>query len=53
MVTAYNMKLKATPFYENLLIADSPPPVNLFSADLETVDKIKRSQQYWQSLNYY
>jgi uncharacterized protein YprB with RNaseH-like and TPR domain len=41
MVTAYNMKLKGTPFYEKLLIADSPPPANPFRVDLETVDKIK------------
>ena len=53
MVTAYNMKLKATPFYENLLIADSPPPVNLFSVDLETVDRVKNSPQYWQSQQWY
>jgi len=53
MVTAYNMKLKATPFYENLLIADSPPPVNPYSVDLETVDRIKNSPQYWQSQQWY
>jgi len=53
MVTAYNMKLKDTPFYENLLIADSPQPANPFSVDLGTVDKIKRSPQYWQSQQWY
>jgi hypothetical protein len=49
LVTAYNMKLKDTPFYESHLIADSPPPVNPFRADLETVDRLKNSPQYWQS----
>ncbi len=28
MITAYNPKLNETPFYENLLIRDSTPPVN-------------------------
>ncbi len=53
MVTAYNMKLKDTPFYEKLLIPDSPPPANPFRADLETVDRIKNSPQYWQSQQWY
>ena len=46
MVTAYNRKLQQTPFYENLLIADSPAPVNPFRADLATIDRIKTSPQY-------
>jgi len=41
MVTAYNMKLKDTPFYETHLIEESTPPVNPLSADLATVDRIK------------
>jgi len=53
LVTAYNLKLKDTPFYETHLIADSPPPVNPYSVDLETVEKIKRSPQYWQSQQWY
>jgi len=53
MVTAYNMKLKDTPFYDTHLIPDSPPPDNPYSVDLETVDKIKRSPQYWQSQQWY
>jgi uncharacterized protein YprB with RNaseH-like and TPR domain len=53
MVTAYNMKLKDTPFYDKLLIEDSPPPTNPFRADLETVDRIKNSPQYWQSQQWY
>jgi uncharacterized protein YprB with RNaseH-like and TPR domain len=43
MVTAYNLKLKQTPFYEKLLIADSPPPANPYRVDLATVDRIKNS----------
>jgi len=46
MVTAYNMKLKNTPFYDNLLIEESAPPINPFRADLATIDKIKGSSQY-------
>ncbi len=53
MVTAYNMKLRDTPFYEKLLVADSPPPANPFRVDLETVDRIKNSAQYWQSQQWY
>jgi uncharacterized protein YprB with RNaseH-like and TPR domain len=53
MVTAYNIKLKDTPFYENLLIAESPPPANPYRADLATVDRIKNSPQYWQLQQWY
>ena len=53
MVTAYNLKLKDTPFYDTHLIADSPPPVNPYSTDLATVDRIKNSSQYWQSQQWY
>jgi hypothetical protein len=53
MVTAYNMKLKDTPFHDTHLIPESPPPANPYSVDLETVDKIKRSPQYWQSQQWY
>ena len=53
MVTAYNMKLKDTPFYETHLIEDPTPPVNPFRVDLATVDKIKNSSQYWQSQQWY
>jgi hypothetical protein len=53
MVLAYNMKLKQTPFYENLLTADSPAPVNPFRADLATIDRIKSGSQFWQSQQWY
>ena len=53
MVTAYNMKLKDTPFYENLLIEDSPAPVNPYGVDLETIDRIKGGSQYWGSGQVY
>jgi uncharacterized protein YprB with RNaseH-like and TPR domain len=41
MVTAYNMKLKDTPFYEDLLIEDSQTPANPYRVDLESVDRLK------------
>ena len=41
MVTAYNMKLKDTPFYETHLIEESLLPANPLRVDMETVDKIK------------
>jgi hypothetical protein len=53
MVTAYNMKLKDTPFYETHLIAEPILPANPYSVDIETVEKIKRSPQYWQSQQWY
>jgi uncharacterized protein YprB with RNaseH-like and TPR domain len=53
MVTAYNRKLKDTPFYETHLIEESPPPVIPYSVDLETVDSIKNSSHYWQSQQWY
>jgi uncharacterized protein YprB with RNaseH-like and TPR domain len=53
LVTAYNLKLKDTPFCETHLIPDSPPPVNPYNVDLETVDKIKRSPQFWASGQWY
>ena len=53
MVTAYNMKLRETPFYDNLLIEESAPPVNPLSADLATIDRIKSNSQYWASGQWY
>jgi len=47
MVTAYNMKLRDTPFYESHYIQDSTPPSNPFRVDLTTIDRIKNSSQYW------
>ena len=49
MVTAYNMKLKETPFLDNLLIEEPTPPVNPLSADLATIDRIKSGAQHWNS----
>ena len=49
MVTAYNMKLKKTPLFDNLLIDESTPPDNPLSADLATIDRIKSVAQYWNS----
>ena len=53
MVTAYNMKLRETPFYDNLLIEDSITPANPFRADLATIDRIKSSSQFWASGQWY
>ena len=52
MVTAYNMKLKATPFYHSHQIPSPRMPVNPYTADLKTVDRIKygpgfRGSNYW------
>ena len=53
MVIAYNMKLRETPFYDNLLIEDSITPANPFRADLATIDRIKSSSQFWASAQWY
>jgi 3-hydroxymyristoyl/3-hydroxydecanoyl-(acyl carrier protein) dehydratase len=53
MVTAYNMKLRQTPYYESHFIEEPTLPGNPFSADLATVDKIENSSQYWQSQHWY
>jgi uncharacterized protein YprB with RNaseH-like and TPR domain len=53
MVTAYNMKLQQTPFYDTHLIEDPILPVNPFSADLATVDMINNSSHYWQLQQWY
>jgi hypothetical protein len=49
MVTAYNLKLRQTPFYDHLLIDESISPPNPYKADLATIDRIKNSSQYWAS----
>ena len=53
MVTAYNMKLKDTPFNETHLIEEPMLSVNPYNVDLETVDKIKSSSQFWASGQWY
>jgi hypothetical protein len=53
MVTAYNMKLRETPFYDNLFIEDSITPANPFRADRATIDRIKSSSQFWASGQWY
>jgi uncharacterized protein YprB with RNaseH-like and TPR domain len=49
MVTAYNLKLRQTPFYDSHLIAETTAPANPFRADLTTIDKIRSSSQSWAS----
>ncbi len=46
MVTAYNMKIKATPFYHSHLIPSPSMPANPYTADLEKVDRIKYGSGY-------
>ena len=41
MTIAYNAKLKETPFYDHLLLADRIQPCNPFSADRKTVVQLK------------
>ena len=53
MVTAYNLKLRQTPFYDSHLIAETVPPANPFRADLATIDRIKSSSQFWASGQWY
>jgi hypothetical protein len=53
MVTAYNMKLRQTPFYETHFIEDPILPGNPYSTDLATLDRIKNSSQYWQAQQWY
>ena len=53
MVTAYNMKLRETPFYDNLLIEDSITPANPYRVDIGIVNRIKNSSGYWQTGQWY
>ena len=53
MVTAYNINLKDTPFYNTHLIEEPTLPENPFKVDLATIDRIKNSSQYWQSQQWY
>ena len=53
MVTAYNMKLKDTLFYETHLIEEPTLPANPYRVDLATIDRIKSSSQYWSSGQWY
>jgi len=53
MVTAYNLKLRQTPFYDSHLIAETMPPANPFRADLATIDRIKNRSQFYASGQWY
>ena len=53
LVTAYNMKIEQTPFYNTHLVEEPTLPGNPFRADLVTVDRISNSSQYWQSQQWY
>lgn len=41
MITAYNMKLKETPFYNNLKLDEKPSPANPCQPDMLTIDRIR------------
>ena len=49
IVTAYNIKLRQTPFYNTHLVEEPTLPGNPFRADLVTVDKIKNGFIYSES----
>ena len=53
IVTAYNLKIRETPFYDSLLIKDSITPANPYRVDIGIVDRIKNSSGYWQSGQWY
>ena len=53
MVTAYNMKLRVTPFFDNLLIKDSITPANPYGVDIGIIERIKNSSGYWQARQWY
>lgn len=44
------LKLRETPFYQELLMPDSMAPANPYEADLKTVDRIKNNSRYWNGL---
>ena len=46
MVLAYNLKIQETPFAESLRLPVSRPPENPFTADAETIGRIKR-RYFW------
>lgn len=43
MITAYNLKIKDTPFFRGLCMETPPMPENPFSADRNTLFKIRRA----------
>ena len=53
VMTAYNMKLRETPFYDNLLIGNSITPTNPYGVDIGIIDRIKNSSGYWQKGHWY
>jgi hypothetical protein len=46
MVTAYNMKLEATPFAHSLRLDSPPPPQLPFKAHEPTINRLRRRLQY-------
>lgn len=52
MVTAYNLKLKETPFYNSYKLSMPAIPENPYGADLETVDRIKNGSGFVHSYSW-
>nr|MBC8361663.1 ribonuclease H-like domain-containing protein [Candidatus Desulfatibia profunda] len=46
MVTAYNLKIKATPFADSHRLPSPPEPLVLFRPDRETIERLKRETYY-------
>jgi len=46
-------EVQQTPFYDMFLTLESTLLANPYRVDLETIDRIKTSPQYWQSRQWY
>ena len=46
LTTAYNLKLKTTPFGDSNWLADTVVPVNPYRADVETIENLKQEGGY-------
>lgn len=49
MVEAYNRNILATPFGDRLLLPFPAPPANPYQADLDCIERIKRSLGSWRA----
>lgn len=51
MVTAYNKKIKETPFADSHRLSPAPAPPIQFKANLETIERIKRQNYFYDVRN--
>ena len=51
MVTAYNKKIKETPFADSHRLSPATAPPIRFKADLETIERIKRQNYFYDARN--